>query len=55
MIGTVVADICALAPGTERPAPRTLRFADDDFRTIYRCLLTWMKLGQTVSPAYPVD
>ena len=55
VIGTVVADICALAPGTERPAPRTLRFADDDFRTIYRCLLTWMKLGQTVSPAYPVD
>ncbi len=55
VIGTVVADICALAPGTERPSPRTLRFGSDDFLTVYRCLLTWMKLGQTVAPAYPAD
>lgn len=53
--GTAIADVCALAPGTERPAPRTLSFASEDFRTIYRALLTWMGLGRQVAPAYTFD
>ena len=52
---TVVADTCTLCPGTERSGPRTVRFVTDDYVTLYRCLLTWMKLGQTVAPVYEID
>lgn len=52
---TAVADICAVSPGTERNGPRTVWFVDDDYRNVYRCLLTWMKLGQTVAPTYQID
>ena len=55
VIGTAVADMCALSPGTERVAPRTVRFETDDFRMVYRCLLTWMNLGNRVAPTYPVE
>jgi D-amino peptidase len=52
---TAVADLCALAPGTERAGPLTVRFETDDFRMLYRCLLTWMHLGRSVAPTSPVD
>jgi D-amino peptidase len=54
-VNTAVTDLCALAPGTERTAPRTTRFETDDFRVLYRCLLTWMHLGRHAAPAYRVD
>ena len=54
-IGTAVADMCALSPGTDRVGPRTVRFETDDFRMLYRCLLTWMNLGNRVAPSYPVE
>jgi D-amino peptidase len=55
VISTAAADICAVSPGTDRTGPRTLRFVSEDYPTIYRCLLTWMKLGQTVGPSYTFD
>lgn len=55
VINTVVADACTLCPGTERSGPRAIRFVTDDYITLYRCLLTWMKLGQTVAPVYKID
>ncbi len=55
VLGTAVADICELSPGSERNGPRTVRFSSDDFRAVYRCLLTWMKLAQTVAPTYGFD
>ena len=45
----------ALAPGTERTAPRTVGFATDDFRTVYRAVLTWMNLGRRVAPDAPIE
>ena len=55
LVNTAVADLCAISPGTDRTAPRTWTFEDDDFRTIYRILLTWMYLGRSVAPRSPVD
>ncbi|HVF08368.1 MAG TPA: M55 family metallopeptidase, partial [Actinomycetota bacterium] len=55
LVNTAVADLCAISPGTDRTAPRTVSFEGADFRTIYRCLLTWMHLGRSVAPRSPVD
>jgi D-amino peptidase len=55
LAGTAIADMCALMPGTDRISPRTVRFETDDFRMLYRCLLTWMNLGNRVAPSYPVE
>lgn len=55
LVNTAVTDLCALSPGTERTAPRTVSFETDDFRVLYRCLLTWMHLGRSVAPRSPVD
>jgi D-amino peptidase len=55
VVNTAVADLCALSPGTERTGPRTVAFATDDFRMLYRCLLTWMHLGRSAAPRSPVD
>jgi D-amino peptidase len=55
LVNTAVADVCAIAPGTERSGARTVSFTTDDFRTLYRCLLTWMNLGRTVAPTSRVD
>jgi D-amino peptidase len=52
---TALADLLAIAPGTERPAVRTLRFETDDLRTLYRAVLTWMNLGRRVAPGSPVE
>ena len=30
-------------------------FTSDDFRMLYRALLTWMHLGRSVAPRSPVD
>ncbi len=54
-INTAVTDMCALSPGTERTGPRTTSFQSEDFRVIYRCLLTWMSLGRHAAPAYQID
>lgn len=55
LVNTAVTDLCALSPGTVRTGPRTVSFASDDFRILYRCLLTWMHLGRSVAPRSPVD
>ena len=52
---TALAEICALAPGTERIAPRTVAFATEDVPSLYRMLLTWVNLGRRVAPDYPVE
>jgi D-amino peptidase len=54
-VNTAVADIAAIAPGSERPGPRTVSFAADDIQTIYRALLTWMNLARRVAPTSPVE
>jgi D-amino peptidase len=46
------ADLCALAPGTDRTGPRTVRFQTPDFREAFRCLLAWTYLGSTEAPRY---
>lgn len=55
LANTAVTDLCALAPGTDRTGSRTVWFTSDDFRMVYRCLLTWMHLGRSVAPRSPVD
>jgi D-amino peptidase len=52
---TALADLLAIAPGTERPGVRTLRFETDDLRMIYRAVLTWMNLGRRVAPGSPLE
>ena len=47
-----VADLCSLAPGTERVGPRTVAFTTDDYREAFRCLLAWTYLGSDESPRY---
>ncbi len=52
---TALADMLAIAPGTERVAARTLRFETEDLRMLYRAVLTWMNLGRRVAPGSPVE
>jgi D-amino peptidase len=52
---TVVADAMAVPPGTERCGPRTVRFAAEDVATMYRALLTWMRLARGTTPVAPVE
>jgi D-amino peptidase len=52
---TALADLLAIAPGTDRPAVRTLRFETDDLRMLYRAVLTWMNLGRRVAPGAPLE
>ncbi len=47
------ADLCALAPGTERVGARTVRFRTEDFAEAYRCLLAWTYLADSQAPRYP--
>jgi D-amino peptidase len=49
---TSCADLCALAPGVDRVAPRSVRFTSDDFREAFRCLLAWTYLGSSEAPRY---
>jgi len=49
---TSAADLCALAPGTDRTGPRTVRFQSEDFREAFRCLLAWTYLGSSEAPRY---
>jgi D-amino peptidase len=53
-VNTDVADAIAVAPGSERSGPRTVRFAADDVRMAYRALLTWLALGRRTAPVPPV-
>ena len=55
MASTALADLLAVAPGTERTAVRTLRFESDDLRIVYRAVLTWMNLGRRVAPGSPIE
>jgi hypothetical protein len=32
-----------------------VRFDTPDVRELYRCLLTWMNLGQRVAPSYTIE
>jgi D-amino peptidase len=49
---TSAADLCSLAPGTERTGPRTVRFETQDYREAFRCLLAWTYLGASEAPRY---
>jgi D-amino peptidase len=49
---TSAADLCALAPGTDRIGPRTVRFETDEFMEAFRCLLAWTYLGASEAPRY---
>jgi len=52
---TVSAELCALAPGTDRVGPRTVRFETGDFAEAFRCLLAWTYLGAHEAPQYRVN
>ena len=47
---TLAADFASTMPGVERTAGRTLKFAADDYTTVYRALLTMAMLGELVRP-----
>ncbi len=53
-VNTDVADAIAVAPGSDRCGPRTVRFAADDVRMAYRALLTWLALARRTAPVPPV-
>jgi D-amino peptidase len=53
-VNTNVADVIAVAPGSQRCGPRTVRFVADDVATIYRALLTWLALGRRTAPVPPL-
>jgi D-amino peptidase len=42
---TLAADYASTIPGVERPAARTLRFAHDDYPTVFRCMLSMGMIG----------
>lgn len=46
---TLAADYASTIPGVERPAGRTLRFAHDDYPTVFRALLAMAMLGGMAS------
>jgi D-amino peptidase len=52
---TVSAELCALAPQTERVGPRTVRFRTGDFAEAFRCLLAWTYLGAHEAPQYKLN
>jgi D-amino peptidase len=52
LANTSAADLCAIAPGCVRSGARTVRFESEDFRDIFRCLLTWTYLGAGEAPRY---
>jgi D-amino peptidase len=52
VMNTAIADLCSLAPGVDRAGPRTLRFASEDFREAFRCLLAFTYLGASEAPRY---
>jgi D-amino peptidase len=49
---TSATDLCALAPGTNRVGPRTVRFETGDFMEAFRCVLAWTYLGASEAPRY---
>lgn len=53
-VSTNVADAIALAPGSERCGPLTVRFGADDVPTVYRALLTWLALARNHAPVAPI-
>ena len=55
LTSSALGDMLSIAPGTERASARSVRFATDDIRTMYRMLLTWMNLGRRVAPGADGD
>ena len=55
LTSSALGDMLAIAPGTERTSPRSVKFDAPDVRTMYRMLLTWMNLGRRVGPHAPVE
>jgi D-aminopeptidase len=55
LTSSALGDMLAIAPGTERTSPRSVKFDTTDVRTMYRMLLTWMNLGRRVGPHAPVE
>lgn len=48
-IDTAMADAAAIMPGVERRGPRTLRYVAHDVQTMFRALLSMIRLGGTAS------
>lgn len=46
-IDTAMADAAAIMPGVDRSGPRTLRYVADDVHTLFRALLSIVRLGGT--------
>jgi D-aminopeptidase len=44
-----MADAAEIMPGVERPGPRTLRYVAEDVHTLFRALLSIVRLGGTAS------
>ena len=55
LTSSVLGDMLAIVPGTERTSPRSVKFESLDVRTMYRMLLTWLNLGRRVGPRTPVE
>lgn len=47
VLNAAMADAAALMPGVERPEPRTLRYVAPDVTTLFRALLSLVRLGGT--------
>jgi D-amino peptidase len=52
VLNTGIAELCALAPFSERVGPRTVRFETHDFIQAFRCLIAWTYLGESEAPRY---
>jgi D-amino peptidase len=50
VLNTALADAAGILPKVERPGPRTLRYRAEDVETLFRALLSIVKLGGTALP-----
>ena len=55
MISTSCTELAALAPGTQRTGPRTVRFEAKTVQEMIQTLLAWMYLARHAAPQYKVD
>jgi D-amino peptidase len=55
MVNTACIELSLLAPGTERTAPRTVRYQAEDVQKMMRVLLAWMYLARHAAPEHKVD
>jgi D-amino peptidase len=55
LTSSALADMLAIAPGSERTGARSVSFDAPDVRTMYRMLLTWLNLGRRLGPQAVVE